>query len=99
MKYEGERFKTEQSPSLSSTDHWQDKEEERRRRGMVQGEGSSRGHEELEASAKEPVMTRLPSDQKHKEKEGKETEHFRNKEEFRTNFSQASFTLYAFSNQ
>ena len=29
MKYEGGRRKTEQSPSLSSTDHWQDKEEER----------------------------------------------------------------------
>ena len=49
VKYEGGRRKTEQSPSLSSTDHWQDKEEERRRGEIVQGEGSSRGHEALEA--------------------------------------------------
>ena len=64
----------------------------------MQGEGSSRGHEELEASAKEPVMTRLPDvqqratiTQQEKDKEGKEKAEFRNKEEFRNNFSQASF--------
>ena len=71
-----ERRKTEQSTSLSSTDHWQDKEEEGRRRGMVQGEGSSRGHEALEASAKEPVMSRLPQE-KHEaqqERKGEEEE-------------------------
>ena len=62
MSFEGERHKTEQSTSLSSTDHWQDKEEERRRKEMVQGEGSSRGHEALEASAKERVMFRLPQE-------------------------------------
>ena len=73
MKYEGGRRKTEQSPSLSSTDHWQDKEEERRRRGMVQGEGSSRGHEALEASAKEPVMSRLPQE-KHATQQGRKGE-------------------------
>ena len=43
---------------------------------MVQGEGSSRGHEELEASAKEPVMSRLPQE-KHaaqQERKGEEEE-------------------------
>ena len=76
MRYEGGRRKTERSPSLSSTDHWQDENEERRTRGEMQGEGSSRGHEALEASAKEPVMSRLPQE-KHEaqqEKKGEEEE-------------------------
>ena len=76
MRFEGERRKTEQSTSLSSTDHWQEKEEDRRMRGAVQGEGSSRGHEALEASAKEPVMSRLPQE-KHEaqqERKGEEEE-------------------------
>ena len=69
MKYEGGRRKTEQSPSLSSTDHWQDKEEEKRRKEMVQGEGSSRGHEALEASAKEPLVSRLPQEKHESQQE------------------------------
>ena len=71
-----ERRKTEQSTSRSSTDHWQDKDEERRMKGAVQGEGSLRGHEALEASAKEPVMSRLPQE-KHaaqQERKGEEEE-------------------------
>ena len=99
-----ERRKTEISTSMGSGDQWEDRsgrgEDWRKRRGEegrrgdAQEEGSSRGHEELEASAKERVMTRLPDVpdvQQEKEKEGKEKEHFRNKEGFRNNFSQASF--------
>jgi len=58
-----ERRQIEQSTSLSSTDLWEDRENERRRRGEAHGEGFSRGHEELEASVKEPVTIRLPFNQ------------------------------------
>ena len=62
------RCKTEQSAASSSTDQWKGGEgEEGDRRGEARGEGSSRGHEELEASAKELVMVRLPSDQERKD--------------------------------
>ena len=61
------RCKTEQSAASSSTDQWKGGEgEEGDKRGEARGEGSSRGHEELEASAKELVMVRLPSDQERK---------------------------------
>ena len=76
MKYEGGRRKTEQSPSLSSTDHWQEDEEDRRRREGVQGGGSSRGPEALGASAKERVMFRLPQEkhESQQERKGEEEE-------------------------
>ena len=74
MNVGGERRKTEISTSMGSGDQWEDRsgrgedwrkrKGEEGRRGDAQEEGSPRGHEELEASAKEPVMTRLPSDQK-----------------------------------
>ena len=64
------RCKTEQSAASSSTDQWKGGDvpkhsrnsENEENRGNVRGEGSSRDHEELEASAKELVMVRLPSD-------------------------------------
>ena len=60
------RRKTEQSAASSSKDQWmggaeaERKGDEGGRKGEARGEGSSRGHEELEASAKELVMIRLP---------------------------------------
>ena len=70
MNVGGERRKTEISTSMGSGDQWEDRsgrgEDWRKRRGEegrrgdAQEEGSSRGYEELEASAKEPVVTRLP---------------------------------------
>ena len=69
------RRKTEQSAASSSKDQWRGGEgEEGDRRGEARGEGSSRGHEELEASAKELVMVRLPSDQKRKDSTHEEQE-------------------------
>ena len=68
------RRKTEQSAASSSKDQWMGGAEEERkgdeggRKGEARGEGSSRGHEELEASAKELVMVRLPSDQERKDR-------------------------------
>ena len=59
------RRKTEQSAASSSKDQWRGGEgekkegEEGERRGEAREGGSSRGHEELEASANEPVIARL----------------------------------------
>ena len=74
------RCKTEQSTASSSMDQWMGGEGEKKegeeggRRGEARGEDSSRGHEELEASAKELVMVRLPSDQKRKDSDHEEEE-------------------------